>query len=112
MTTFINEKQIYNDLINDSANQLDDEYSEDFEVEDEFNCVICLDLMYQPVTTPCGHTYCKQCLQDALEVKPECITCREPIQTNFMVSLPVNITLQKVIEKRYPELYLKKKKTI
>jgi hypothetical protein len=72
-----NERKVYEDLIDKACES--DEYSEDFEVEDEFNCAICLEIMYCPVTTPCGHTYCKYCLKDALEVKMECITCREPI---------------------------------
>jgi len=69
----------------EKACQESDEYSEEFEVEDEFNCAICLDLMYSPVTTPCGHTFCKYCLKDALEIKMECISCREPISASFAV---------------------------
>jgi hypothetical protein len=49
------------------------------EVDEEFNCAICWMLMYQPVTTPCGHTFCKQCLQDALKLKKECLVCRKAI---------------------------------
>ena len=36
------------------------------ELDSELQCVICLNLMNQPVTTPCGHTFCKQCLLSAL----------------------------------------------
>ena len=34
--------KIYRELIE----QASEEYTDDFEVEDEFNCAICLDLMY------------------------------------------------------------------
>ncbi|MFO0117892.1 MAG: RING-HC finger protein, partial [bacterium] len=54
-------------------------YYDDEDVEDEFNCSICWNLMLQPVTTPCGHTFCKSCLQTTLNQKRECIMCRTPV---------------------------------
>ena len=44
-------------------------------VDEEFQCAICWQLMYKPVTTPCGHTFCKKCLEQALEQKRQCILC-------------------------------------
>ena len=35
------------------------------DIESEFNCPICDDLMFQPVTTSCGHHFCKKCLKKA-----------------------------------------------
>ena len=71
------------------------------EVQEELQCIICLDIMFLPVTTPCGHTYCKQCLLDSLRVKKECIICRKPL-IGQELNLTTNIVLQKIIEKKYP----------
>ncbi|XP_051988381.1 E3 ubiquitin-protein ligase TRIM39-like [Xyrauchen texanus] len=31
--------------------------------EEQFSCSICLEVFMEPVSTPCGHTFCKACLQ-------------------------------------------------
>ncbi|GAA6098594.1 finTRIM family, member 86 [Tachysurus ichikawai] len=30
---------------------------------DEFSCPVCLEILSDPATIPCGHTYCLQCIQ-------------------------------------------------
>ncbi|XP_056266044.1 uncharacterized protein LOC130190581 [Pseudoliparis swirei] len=32
--------------------------------EDQFLCSVCLDVFTDPVTTPCGHNFCKKCIND------------------------------------------------
>lgn len=31
--------------------------------EEQFTCSICLEVFVEPVSTPCGHSFCKACLQ-------------------------------------------------
>lgn len=43
---------------------------------DEFECILCLKLLYQPVTTPCGHTFCRDCFLRAGDHSNKCPMCR------------------------------------
>ncbi|XP_051915166.1 tripartite motif-containing protein 16 [Hippocampus zosterae] len=38
--------------------------SEKLWTEEQFNCPVCLDLPNDPVTIPCGHSYCMACIKD------------------------------------------------
>lgn len=47
-------------------------------VEDLFQCSICLDVFKDPVSTPCGHNFCKNCITEHLniDVPLQCPICR------------------------------------
>lgn len=34
---------------------------------DDFDCTLCLKLLYEPVTTPCGHSFCRSCLFQSMD---------------------------------------------
>ncbi|XP_029998270.1 E3 ubiquitin-protein ligase TRIM39-like [Sphaeramia orbicularis] len=51
--------------------------------EDQFLCSICLDVFTDPVTTPCGHNFCKSCIFEhwRVNVPYKCPMCKEVFNT-------------------------------
>lgn len=43
---------------------------------DDFECKLCFFILFQPVTTPCGHVFCKICLERCIDHNPSCPICR------------------------------------
>ncbi|XP_068458673.1 E3 ubiquitin-protein ligase TRIM21-like isoform X1 [Clinocottus analis] len=62
--------------------------------EDQFLCSICLDVFTHPVSTPCGHTFCKACITQHwnINVPSQCPNCnkmfstRPELQVNTFIS--------------------------
>ncbi|KAM9334596.1 uncharacterized protein ABDE67_021145 [Symphorus nematophorus] len=40
--------------------------------EDQFLCSICLDVFTHPVTIPCGHNFCKNCITEHWQINVHC----------------------------------------
>ncbi|XP_045928628.1 E3 ubiquitin-protein ligase TRIM21-like [Micropterus dolomieu] len=51
--------------------------------EDQFLCCICLDVFTDPVTIPCGHNFCKNCITEHWNVNVawKCPMCKEVFTT-------------------------------
>ncbi|XP_033982055.1 E3 ubiquitin-protein ligase TRIM21-like [Trematomus bernacchii] len=58
--------------------------------EDQFLCSICLDVFTDPVSTPCGHNFCKACISEHWDrnVPSQCPNCKEVF--NIKPELRVN----------------------
>ncbi|XP_029318666.1 LOW QUALITY PROTEIN: E3 ubiquitin-protein ligase TRIM39-like [Cottoperca gobio] len=41
--------------------------------EDQFRCSICLDVFTHPVSTPCGHNFCKNCITQNWNINYSCL---------------------------------------
>ncbi|XP_034008711.1 tripartite motif-containing protein 16-like protein [Trematomus bernacchii] len=48
---------------------------------DSISCKICWDVLKDPVTTPCGHSYCMDCLQCFWDKEKPPVSCPECKQT-------------------------------
>ncbi|XP_030001057.1 LON peptidase N-terminal domain and RING finger protein 1 [Sphaeramia orbicularis] len=49
----------------------------------DFECPLCIRLFFDPVTTPCGHTFCKNCIERSLDHTLRCPLCKQPLQEYF-----------------------------
>ncbi|XP_053192560.1 E3 ubiquitin-protein ligase TRIM39-like isoform X1 [Scomber japonicus] len=51
--------------------------------EDQFLCSICLDVFTDPVSTPCGHNFCKNCINEHWNSNDQylCPVCKEMFNT-------------------------------
>ncbi|RKP24259.1 PUA-like domain-containing protein [Syncephalis pseudoplumigaleata] len=46
---------------------------------EDMQCDICRCLLYRPVITPCGHSFCRCCLERAYDHSQVCASCRQPL---------------------------------
>ncbi|KAM5221582.1 LON peptidase N-terminal domain and RING finger protein 3 [Ctenodactylus gundi] len=49
---------------------------ESFDASD-LECSLCMRLFYEPITTPCGHTFCLKCLERCLDHNARCPLCKD-----------------------------------
>ncbi|KAK8555775.1 hypothetical protein V6N13_069856 [Hibiscus sabdariffa] len=71
---------------------------------DDFDCTLCLKLLYEPITTPCGHSFCRSCLFQTMDRSNKCPLCR----TVLFISprtCAISVTLNNIIQKNFPEEY-------
>ncbi|KTG43460.1 hypothetical protein cypCar_00010063 [Cyprinus carpio] len=70
--------------------------------QEQFSCPICMDLLRDPVTIPCGHNYCMECIKSFWEQKNQkklcsCPECRQTFSPR--PALNKNTLFAEVVEK-------------
>ena len=93
--------------------QSDHEQKSNWEkVRQEVTCAICLELLDDPKSIPCLHTYCKKCLMEALAKRPHdtdlprdrpainCPLCRAEVDLSDqgIEALPSNFSASRLVE--------------
>ncbi|XP_016379496.1 E3 ubiquitin/ISG15 ligase TRIM25-like [Sinocyclocheilus rhinocerous] len=76
--------------------------AEDRFSQDELLCAVCLDLLKDPVTTSCGHNYCKSCITGCWDQEDQmriysCPQCRQTFSPR--PALATNTMLAELVEK-------------
>ncbi|KAI1300514.1 hypothetical protein EDD11_006173 [Mortierella claussenii] len=68
-------------------------------IQQEIECQVCFLVFEHPITTYCGHTFCKNCLITSLDHKPDCPLCRRPLPLYmFYHNQPPNKALVRFIQ--------------
>lgn len=68
------------------------------DLTDSLECQLCYLLFYEPVTTPCGHTFCRTCFARSLDHSSKCPLCRTNMPSfAFFQDHPLNQTLLKLL---------------
>ncbi|KAM9857601.1 LON peptidase N-terminal domain and RING finger protein 1 [Aulostomus maculatus] len=74
----------------------------------DLECSLCMRLFYEPVTTPCGHTFCRNCLERCLDHTPQCPLCKESLKEylacrKYMVTTVLDTLIQQYLSEEYAE---------
>ncbi|KAK2849506.1 hypothetical protein Q5P01_009340 [Channa striata] len=77
----------------------------------DLECSLCMRLFYEPVTTPCGHTFCLQCLERCLDHNPKCPLCKEEL-SEYLVQRQYCKTalMEKLISTYFPSELMEREK--
>lgn len=79
---------------------------------EQFSCIICLKLLYEPVTTPCGHSFCRTCLCRAIDITDHCPVCRSVLYLQDPAQMALTNTLRDAIQVAFPNEYENRRKEL
>ncbi|XP_065590738.1 LON peptidase N-terminal domain and RING finger protein 1-like [Cyrtonyx montezumae] len=69
----------------------------------DLECSLCIRLFFEPVTTPCGHTFCKECLERCLDHRPNCPLCKQSLREYLKAgSYSPTLLLQDIMLAAFP----------
>lgn len=77
----------------------------------DLECSLCMRLFYEPVTTPCGHTFCLKCLERCLDHNAKCPLCKDVLlQCLPSRKYSKNVILEELIATFLPEEFKERKR--
>lgn len=81
-------------------------------VKEDFECSLCLRIFWEPVTTGCGHTFCRSCLDRSLDHKQECPLCKTELVGFQNLNVGVNEFVDSTVKRMLPVDYSQRSKQI
>ncbi|KAG6008471.1 hypothetical protein E4U43_000151 [Claviceps pusilla] len=72
----------------------------------EMDCQVCYALLHDPLTTGCGHTFCRPCLHRTLDHSNRCPICRRILAMNPLLNpelCPPNESIIRITEHFWPQ---------
>lgn len=77
---------------------------------EDLECEICYSILFQPVTTACGHTFCRGCLQRSLDFRPECPYCRQSLDCCIVGNIEVTWAVKEMTKTLFPDAYAERER--
>lgn len=68
------------------------------QMEDEFSCIICQELIIRATTLACSHSFCEHCLYSWLKKRNSCPVCRCSVETQPIHSIVLDNAISKMVE--------------
>lgn len=82
-------------------------------VRNELDCQLCYSLILDPLTTPCGHTFCRKCVTMMLNHSDLCPVCRRTLNMPSRIqSEPMNKRLSGLMQTLIPHQVAAQRETL
>lgn len=79
----------------------------------ELDCQVCYALILDPMTTPCGHTFCRKCVARVLDHTDLCPICRRKLgMPSALQAEPINQTIARLVDYFFPEQIAARRKAM
>lgn len=83
-------------------------------IDSDFECRACMELLFEPVTFPCGHSACRHCFLRATRtgnLRRRCIAGCQTVLPNG-VEPQINLLLRRCIKDLYPVTYERRREMV
>jgi hypothetical protein len=64
----------------------------------DWECILCLETFVEPISSPCGHVFCRSCIITSLEHNLSCPCCRQSLPSiGYFLRRPVHYIIQQLL---------------